>query len=152
LSGFAPERAAIEAGAIMLNRLDELAARRASFAFEMTLASRSFASRMAKLQADGYEFHLFYLWLPNADMAVARVADRVRAGGHNVPEATIRRRYAGGLRNLRTLYLPLANSWSLIDNTRRREPSLIAAGTLNGPTAVYKESIWQAIMQWEELT
>ena len=152
LSGFAPERAAIEAGAVMLNRLDELAAQRASFAFETTLASRSFAPRMARLRADGYEFHLFFLWLPNAEMAITRVADRVRAGGHNVPEATIRRRYGAGLRNLRTLYLPLANSWSLIDNTRRREPSLIAAGTLDGPTAVYKESIWQAIMQWEEPT
>jgi predicted ABC-type ATPase len=108
LSSFAPEEVAIEAGRVMLHRLEELAAQRVSFAFETTLASRSFAPKLRNLQGNGYEFHLFFLWLPSPEMAIARVADRVRAGGHNVPEPTIRRRYAAGLRNLRTLYLPLA--------------------------------------------
>lgn len=93
---------------------------------------------------------MFFLWLPSADMAVARVADRVRAGGHNVPESTIRRRYAAGLRNLRTLYLPLANSWKVMDNTRIRSPRRIAAGLAGGPTRVYIESVWQTIMQTKE--
>ena len=87
MSASAPEHVAFDAGRIMLKRLRELAARRVSFAFETTLASRSYAPWLRELQADGYEVHLFFLWLPNADMAVARVADRVRAGGHDVPEA-----------------------------------------------------------------
>jgi predicted ABC-type ATPase len=147
LSAFAPDDAAWEAGRVMLHRLDELAARRVSFAFETTLSSRSFAPRLHALQAAGYEFHLFFLWLPTAEMAIARVADRVRAGGHDVPEATIRRRYHGGLRNLRTLYLPLANAWNLIDNTRRHRPSLIAAGSLGKPPLVYDKAVWRTIMQ-----
>jgi predicted ABC-type ATPase len=152
LSGFAPQDAAVDAGRVMLNRLDELAAQRTSFAFETTLASRSFAPRLERLQAAGYAFHLFFLWLPSAEMAIARVADRVRAGGHNVPEPNIRRRYLAGLRNLRTLYLPLANSWDLVDNTRRWRPSLIASGTRYGTAAVYDETAWQTIMQHEEPT
>ncbi len=147
LSAFAPDRVAIEAGRIMLDRLKELAGRRASFAFETTLASRSFAPWLQELKSAGYEVHLLFLWLPSAEMAVARVAERVRAGGHNVPETTIRRRYAAGLRNLRTLYFPLANSWKVIDNTRIRSPRRIAAGLAGGPTRVYNESLWQTIMQ-----
>jgi predicted ABC-type ATPase len=72
---------------------------RRSFGFETTLASRSFAPRIRRLIASGYECHLVFLWLPSADFAVGRVADRVRLGGHTVPEETIRRRYRSGLRN-----------------------------------------------------
>ncbi len=150
LSGFAPDDVAIEAGRVMLHRLDELAAQRASFAFETTLSSRSFVPRLKQLQASGYYFHLLFLWLPSADMAVARVADRVRVGGHNVPETTIRRRYAAGLRNLRTRYFPLADSWDLIDNTHRRRPNLIASGVRGGPANVYDDTVWQIIMSSEE--
>lgn len=81
LAGFAPETAAIPAGRIMVARLKELARTRANFAFETTLASRSFAPWLASLVAGGYRFHLVFLWLPSADLAVARVADRVRLGG-----------------------------------------------------------------------
>jgi predicted ABC-type ATPase len=96
LSAFNPEGAAIAAGRIMLARLKELAASRQSFAFETTLASRTFAPWIADLVAGGYEFHLMFLWLPSADLAVDRVALRVRAGGHHVAEDVVRRRYAYG--------------------------------------------------------
>ena len=99
LAGFDPERAALPAGRVMLQRIRELAKQRVSFAFETTLASRSFARWLAELVRTGYQFHLVFLWLPSADFAVDRVADRVRLGGHSVPEATVRRRYAAGLRN-----------------------------------------------------
>jgi predicted ABC-type ATPase len=92
LSGFSAEAVALDAGRMMLERLHELAAGQQSFAFETTLASRSFAPWIAKLKQSGYEFHLAYFWLPTADMAVARVTERVRAGGHAVPEGDIRRR------------------------------------------------------------
>lgn len=80
------EAAAVAAGRAMLKRFDELAAGRQTFGFETTLASRSFAPRIRRLIIAGYECHLVFLWLPNADFAVARVADRVRLGGHAVPE------------------------------------------------------------------
>lgn len=98
------EAAAVTAGRAVLRRLDELAAGRQSFGFETTLASRSFAPRIRRLIVDGYECHLVFLWLPSADLAVAPVADRVRLGGHAVPEETIRRRYRSGLRSFFDLY------------------------------------------------
>lgn len=73
--------------------------------------------------------------------------ERVRAGGHDVPEQTVRRRYAAGLRNLRTLYLPLANSWKLIDNTNMSDPRVVAAGKTESATEIYCESAWQSIMK-----
>lgn len=149
LSAFAQERVAFQAGRIMLNRLNELASARASFGFETTLASRSYATWLRQLQVTGYEVHLLFLWLPTADMAVARVADRVRLGGHNVPEGTIRRRHAGGLANLRELYLPLANSWKVIDNTRIDRSPLIAAGIRDGATEVFRPEAWATIMKTE---
>ncbi len=150
LSAFAPDRVALAAGRVMLRRMKELAAQRANFAFETTLASRSYAQWLTGLKATGYEIHLIFLWLPSADMAVARVADRVRAGGHDVPEPTIRRRYAAGLVNLRTLYLPLANSWKVIDNTVVRSPRCIAAGLADGPTRIHLPEVWRTIEQTEQ--
>lgn len=147
LSAFAQDRVAFQAGRIMRKRLRELAAARVSFGFETTLASRSYAPWLRQLQASGYEVHLLFLWLPTADMAVARVADRVRLGGHDVPEPTIRRRHAAGLANLRSVYLPLADSWKMIDNTRINRSPLIAAGFRNGPTEVFLPQAWTAITE-----
>lgn len=146
LSAFAQERVAFQAGRIMLKRLKELAATRASFAFETTLASRSYLPWLKQQQAAGYEVHLLFLWLPTADMAVARVADRVRLGGHDVPEATIRRRYAVGMANLRGHYLSLANSWKVIDNTNSGRPRLVAAGIAGTRPTIYVEHVWQSII------
>ena len=84
----------------MLERMDDLAERRQIFAFETTLAARSYARRIADWRGQGYCFQLYYFWLPSADLAVQRVADRVQQGGHHVPEETIRRRYRHSFRNL----------------------------------------------------
>ncbi len=104
LSAFDPQAAAWEAGRIMLSRLNELARRRADIAFETTLASRSFAPWISAQVEEGYEFHLVFLWLPSADIAVRRVRDRVERGGHEVPEETVRRRFARGLSNFQEIY------------------------------------------------
>jgi predicted ABC-type ATPase len=146
LSAFAQDRVAFEAGRIMLTRLKELAAARASFAFETTLASRSYAPWLAELRAAGYKAHVVFLWLPSADEAVARVADRVRAGGHDVPEPTIRRRYNAGLKNLLQLYIPLADTWQLFDNSLTHSARRIAAGGAAGPARVHDPLTWQAIL------
>jgi predicted ABC-type ATPase len=145
LSGFEPERAAMAAGRIMLARLRELARQRRSFAFETTLASRSFAPWLADLIRTGYQFHLVFLWLPNADMAVARVAARVREGGHNVPEDTIRRRYDSGLRNFFQLYQPMATTWKLCDNSEAPRTRLIASGEFDLARLVADQPTWGQI-------
>lgn len=98
ISAFSPESAAIEAGRIMLRRLRQLADEGRDFAFETTLASRSFAPWIARLRHErNYRFHLAYLWLPGPELAVSRVGERIRAGGHAVPPDDIRRRYRRGI-------------------------------------------------------
>jgi predicted ABC-type ATPase len=145
LSGFEPERAAMAAGRVILARLRELARQRISFAFETTLASRSFAPWIGKLIHRGYQFHLVFLWLPSLDMAVARVSARVREGGHHVPEETIRRRYNAGLRKFFKLDRPMATTWKLCDNSGELATNLIAAGEHNSVRLVVDGRIWGEI-------
>lgn len=117
LSAFAPETAAFEAGRVKLRRLQELALRQESFAFETTLASRSFAPFLRSLREQGYSVQVIYVWLERPELAVRRVADRVRRGGHAVPPDVMERRYWRGLRNFLGLYAPLADTWLLCDNS-----------------------------------
>src|SRR4030067_3877602 len=116
ISAFKPEMTAFQAGRIMLERLHYLAENSLDFAFESTLASKTFAFWIAGLRNKGYDFRLVFLWLPGEDFAVSRVVERVHMGGHNVPEETIRRRYAAGLYNFFALYRPLADAWGFFDN------------------------------------
>ena len=145
LSGFDPEAAAVQAGRVMLLRLRELAAQRADFAFETTLASRSFAPWLADLVESGYSFHLVYLWVASPLLSIGRVADRVRAGGHFVPDDVVRRRYVAGLRNFFSLYQPLAETWSLYDNSDRGGRRLVAEGGRGLPQIVYDDDVWTLI-------
>jgi len=130
----------------MLTRLSELASANSSFGFETTLASRSYATWLKELRTKGYNTHLVFLWLPSSDEAVARVAERVRTGGHDVPETTIRRRYEAGLKNLLSLYMPLANTWQLLDASLLRSPRRIAVGGEHGPARVFDQLTWQRIL------
>ena len=150
LSAFDPERAAISAGKIMLTRMHELADSRASFAFETTLASRTFAPWIASLLSQGYHFHLVYFWLPSPEMAIERVEARVRSGGHFVPTATIERRYLGGIRNFFELYQPLATSWRIYNNMDRSGAKLIASGGAERKQRVYRAKEWKIIRQIAE--
>jgi predicted ABC-type ATPase len=118
LSPFAPETQAMRAGRLLLARVRELAEARRDFGFETTLAGRSHVNLISGLKRSGYEVVMFFLWLPSPEMAMTRVANRVRQGGHDVPEAIIRRRFDSGLRNFFRLYAPLANSWHLYDGSR----------------------------------
>jgi predicted ABC-type ATPase len=135
---------AVTAGRVMLTRLDQLARGRQSFGFETTLASRSFAPRIRRLLRSGYECHLVFLWLPSADLAVARVADHVRLGGHAVPEQTVRRRYRAGLRNFFELYQPLTTTWRMYDNSTH-EPRLIASGSGMETLTSNQVDLWRRI-------
>ena len=137
ISGFDPERAAFAAGRLMLARLHHLAEQRQSFAFETTLASRHFAPWIRELKRGGYRFELVFLWLPSAEEAIARVQLRVQAGGHDVPKATIRRRFSRGLGNFLDLYRGLADQWLLVDNSRPSPTmTVIARGGADQPDVV----------------
>ncbi len=117
LSGFDPESVAFEASRIMLERLHALAAKRGDFAFETTLAARTYAPWVRQLRESGYAVHLFYFWLTSPVLAVARVAERVRLGGHHIPEETIRHRYVRSLKNFFALYIPRVATWQAFNNT-----------------------------------
>ncbi|MGB7925068.1 MAG: zeta toxin family protein [Pyrinomonadaceae bacterium] len=145
LSAFNPESVAFEAGRAMLSRLHDLARQRKSFAFESTLATRSYAPWVGKLLQQGYNFHLLYLWLGSVELAIERVAARQRIGGHGVPEVVIRRRYQKGLRNFFKLYQPLAATWVVYDNSGPGNPLLVAAGSYHTIATIFQKSIWQEL-------
>ncbi len=147
LSAFNPERAAFHAGRIMLERLQQLAEERENFAFETTLASRTFAHWIEELKRTGYAFHLFFLWLPAPEFAVDRVAERVRMGGHNVPEDTIKRRYHAGLKNFFSLYRPLADSWYFYDNSQGTRPLLLASEEKQAGAFISNKVEWKNITE-----
>jgi len=146
LSAFQPENAAIQAGRIMLDRIKSLANENTNFAFETTLASRTFAGWIKKLKENGYQFHLIFLWLRDINLAISRVTDRIKMGGHSVPEETIRRRYKAGLSNFFNLYQPIADSWKLYDNSDANQLTLIATQTQN-KISIRNETIWKHLME-----
>jgi predicted ABC-type ATPase len=145
LSAFRPESVALAAGRVMLQRLQLLAAARESFAFETTLASRRFAPWLRGLRGEGFRTHLAFLSLPNADLAVARVAERVLQGGHDVPEDVVRRRFVRGLSNFFSLYRPVVASWRLFDNSDAEGPRLIADGKLDEAPAIHDQESWRRL-------
>jgi len=146
LSPFKPESVAIQAGRLMLKRLHDLAASHVDFAFETTLASRSFVSFFRKCQSGGYQVNLIYLWLESVELAIERVRERVAAGGHDIPEDVIRRRYDAGRENFYRLYLPLASEWVAYDNSGEA-PLIVAAGGVGIEIVVHDQPTWDKIIR-----
>lgn len=124
---FDPDRAAIKAGRLMLEEIFEHVRRRDNFAFETTLSGRMYAKHILAWQKQGFVVKLFFLRLASPELAIARVRQRVKAGGHDVPEETIRRRFATGLRNFEEIYRSIVDEWALYDNSWRT-PILIEEG------------------------
>ncbi len=147
LSAFRPEKAAIKAGRVMLARLQELASQKMNFAFETTLASRSFAPWIKELKRSGYKFSILFFWLESPQLAVNRVAERVMNGGHHVPEEVIKRRYEAGLANFFRFYQPVADHWEFFDNSNAFEPRLVACGDVDSPANILIPSIWEALKE-----
>ncbi len=116
IAPFAPDTVALRAGRLMLEELDRCAAAGESFAFETTLSGRNYLRRIAEWRRQGYRVSLFFLWLPDAETAIARVAERVRQGGHDIPEPTIRRRFAAGWDNFQKYYKGAVDEWTVYDN------------------------------------
>jgi len=147
LSAYRPDAAAVTAGKVMLERLRALASMRRDFAFETTLSGRSHARWLRELQASGYRTHLIFLSLPSADLAVARVADRVRRGGHHVPDAVVRRRFAAGLRNLFSVYMHAVDAWTIYDNADVDSPRLVASRAVGASTVVADPEAWKSLKE-----
>ena len=143
LSPFLPGAVAIEAGRVMLKRVYDLAARRQSFGFETTLSGKRHVRLFRELRRKGYRTHLIYLWLPSAELAVQRVRDRVRLGGHPVPEEDVRRRFNRGLKNLFSKYRFLFDTWTLFDNSVGR-PRIMACEA-KGRIQIFDEHLFQKI-------
>lgn len=117
IAPFAPESAAISAGKLMLDLIAKHAAAEDSFAFETTLSGRGYARMIPKWREAGYRVELFFLSLPSAQFAIERVAQRVRQGGHNIPQDVIERRFVSGMDHFESIYKPLVDSWTLIDSS-----------------------------------
>jgi predicted ABC-type ATPase len=139
-----PDGVALAAGRIMLQRIRELIAKEASFAFETTCAGRIYLRLLENCKLNGWRISLIYLWIPSPEYALARVERRVRQGGHAIPEDVIRRRYKMGLFNMRHLYLPLADDATIYDN-RDSALKLIARREAPYSLQVWDGEIWASI-------
>ena len=148
LSGFEAQNAAIEAGRVMIDRMRNLARVRASFAFETTMASRSFAPWISELSKSGYSVHIVYVWLRTPELAVQRVEERARAGGHFVDAEVVNGRYKRGIVNFFSLYRSIARTWAVYDNSGWGEPILVAERSgKNGVDKVHRQDLWARFCQ-----
>jgi predicted ABC-type ATPase len=129
LSPFRPEQAALRAGRLMLEMIAQHVQRGESFAFESTLAGKSFAKSILIWRGQGYMVTIYFLALPTVEHALERVAVRVQQGGHDVPEDVVRRRFAASRRNFEEIYKSLVDRWFLLDN-RGEEPIIMESGVL----------------------
>ena len=142
LSPFNPNSVAIEAGRLMIARINTLVKQGADFAFETTLATRSYKKLIEQIQRQKYFVSLLFFWLPSPEQAIQRVRFRVSQGGHNIPEDVVRRRYANGLFNLFDIYMPLCNYWCMYDNSGIGGAKTIAYGTQDKETHIINPSLY----------
>lgn len=148
LSPHAPQASAFRAGRLMIERIRSLRHDRRTFGFETTLSSRSFVPFLDRAREDGYVVHLLFVFLRSPELATLRVRQRVEKGGHDVPESTIRRRYARGLSNFFHLFLPLADSWTVCDNSAEAL-TFLARGGADTKTIVLDAEGWEQVRRQE---
>lgn len=146
LSPFNPEGVAIEAGRLMLKRIEELLASEVSFSIETTLATRSYINLVRRARSRGYRITLLFFWLSSPELAIKRVAERVRMGGHNIPEDIIRRRYTSGICNLLEIFSNEVDFWSIYDNSENPR-KIIATGGRNKITNIIQPTTYNQLQQ-----
>jgi predicted ABC-type ATPase len=146
LSGRNTDAVAFEAGRIMLNRLRQLGESKADFAFESTLSSRTFAAFLRALKQQGYAVVIYYFSLVNAQLAVRRVKLRVSLGGHDVPAEVVRRRFGRSVSNFFNLYMPMADEWTLFDNSTAPQARAVAA-KLSNQLTVTEPATWHKLQK-----
>lgn len=143
LSPFSPRIAAMKAGRIVLDQIDAFAKKGIDFGFETTLSGKSYMKLLKELKAKGYQIHLFFLWIPDARLALERIKDRVAEGGHDVPSADVRRRFNRSIYNFFALYRSLVDSWMLFDNTKAI-PHLVAKSG-GGGAIIHDKNLFERI-------
>jgi predicted ABC-type ATPase len=149
LSPFDPERAALKAGRIMLEQIHLLAKRGVDFGFETTLSGKTYVKLLQDLKKSGYLIHIFFLWIPNVELAVERIKLRVRNGGHHIPEAIVRRHFGRSLPNFLRIYKPLADSWTIFDNSVDT-PKMIAFSEQPGKTEILDSDLFSILLRSKE--
>lgn len=143
ISPFQPDKAGIEAGRLMLKRINKLLASGESFAFETTLSTRSYMQFIDRAKKSGYQVTCLFFWLYSEELAISRVQTRVKEGGHHIPEDVIRRRYKSGLKNLFKLFLARVDNWLLVNNSGDNY-EIIAEGAM-GEETIHNAALWEAI-------
>lgn len=146
LSPFNPESVAIEAGRLMLQRINLLIEGDKSFSIETTLSTRSYNKLIEKAHVKGFKVQLLFFWLPTPEYAIQRVAQRVKEGGHNIPTDVIRRRYKAGIENLFNIYMPIVDSWMLIEN--QNNPRIIIADGSTEKINIYEKALFKKVQQY----
>lgn len=147
ISGERSTTADLQAGRLLVERVDKLEKEGADFALETTLATAKLVPRIHRLQSLGYATHLIFFWLQSPELAVERVAARVRLGGHDVPEETVRRRYQRGLQLFFKSYIDTVDSWRMYDNSKLNDPDRIASGGRHRPIEIIEGELWAKILQ-----
>jgi predicted ABC-type ATPase len=142
---FSPRTAAVKAGKLVLEQIHRFAGAGVDFAFETTLAGKLYINLFRTLKAKGYKIHVFFLWLPDTDLAVSRIKSRVAQGGHDIPVADILRRFDRSISNFFRLYQPVINSWMLFDNAGP-VPVLIAEKK-NGKIVIIDKNLYDHIVK-----
>lgn len=146
LSPFSPVVVAVQAGRIMLRRIEELLPQRADFAIETTLATRSYVQLVHQAQELGYKVHLIFFFLESDEQAIARVAQRVSNGGHGIPEEDIRRRYKRGIYNLLNLYMPICDNTRVFNN-EHGDPIFVAKYSKDTDKMyIYDHEMWNILI------
>jgi predicted ABC-type ATPase len=149
ISPFNPDGAAVEAGRLMLDRMNALISSGRSFAFETTCAGRGHVRTLRRCHDAGYSLTMLFLWLPSVEMALERVARRVAQGGHRIPDDVVRRRYAAGVRNMRTLYFPAVDTALIYDNSDAGG-ILIAERRPDAPLVIHDRKRWRLIEEMSQ--
>jgi predicted ABC-type ATPase len=149
LSPFQPEKVAFEAGRIMLNRIDELLKNEENFAFETTLATKTYKQRIQFAKQKGYNTTLLFFWLKNAELAKERVKTRVSEGGHNIPKDVIERRYINGIKNLFNIYLELVDQILIFDNSEGKH-ILIAEKNIGEEIIIHNPLKFNELKQYHD--
>lgn len=147
LSPFNAAGVAIEAGRLMLQRIEDLLSRDVSFSIETTLATRSYVRLVTRARKQGYRVSLLYFWLSSPELAMRRVAERVSKGGHDIPKCTITRRYAAGINNLFRLFVPLVDYWAVFDNSESPRRT-VATGGQNARTEILEKTSYEKMLAY----
>jgi predicted ABC-type ATPase len=148
LSPFDPERAALKAGRIMLEQIHSLAKRGVDFGFETTLSGKTYVKLLQRIKKSGYFVHIFFLWVPSVELAIERIKLRVRNGGHHIPDDVVRRRFGRSLLNFFRTYQPLADSWTIFDNSVDI-PKMIAFSE-SGKTEILDSDLFRILSRYKE--